>query len=310
MEAKVHEKMTKEWVALVGSFQFDGTKLICKGGGYNSSRGDDAPRLGIFLTNELFYDGVVNTVFEFSEIDGYTSCEVVLHYNTTNKNMLLVGLNSMGPMYQVSKFEEGREYIGGSGIGSNLQKNKKYNIEILKKGSVVEIKDGGIRVLSLTLPTVFDESNIGISVMSKSDVIIHEFSVAKERPKAFVVMQFTEPYNQYYSDIIKKVCADFGVDVKRADEHFGTGMVLADIVQDIIDSKFIIADISEINPNVYYEIGYAHALNKPTIILAEKGTKLPFDISPFRVLFYENTIIGKSKFEDGLRSHLSAMVKI
>jgi nucleoside 2-deoxyribosyltransferase len=70
----------------------------------------------------------------------------------------------------------------------------------------------------------------------------------------------------------------------------------------------IIADISPINPNVFFEVGYAFALEKPIILLAERndsdGTTLPFDVSPFRVLFYDNSIGGKSKLEDGLRKHL------
>jgi len=54
-------------------------------------------------------------------------------------------------------------------------------------------------------------------------------------------------------------------------------------------------------------LGYAYALNKPTILIAEKGTKLPFDLYPFRTLFYENSIAGKKKLEDGLRNHLKAI---
>ena len=71
-------------------------------------------------------------------------------------------------------------------------------------------------------------------------------------------------------------------------------------------SRLIIAEISQSNPNVFYEVGYAHALNKPTILIAEKTTKLPFDVSPFRTLFYENTIAGKQKIEDGLKKHIEA----
>jgi len=70
----------------------------------------------------------------------------------------------------------------------------------------------------------------------------------------------------------------------------------------------VIAEITPANPNVYYEIGYAHALNKPTILIAERATELPFDVSPFRVLFYENTIAGKKRIEEGLRRHLEAIL--
>jgi hypothetical protein len=52
-----------------------------------------------------------------------------------------------------------------------------------------------------------------------------------------------------------------------------------------------------------------HALGKPTILLAERGKQLPFDISGYRVLFYENTIGGKKQVEDGLKKHLAAILR-
>ena len=94
--------------------------------------------------------------------------------------------------------------------------------------------------------------------------------------------------------------------VTRIDEQSGPGLIIEDISRAIQEAKLVIADISPVNANVFYEVGFAHALNKPTILLAEKGTKLPFDVSSFRTLFYENSIAGKKKFEEGLRKHIRA----
>jgi tripartite-type tricarboxylate transporter receptor subunit TctC len=69
------------------------------------------------------------------------------------------------------------------------------------------------------------------------------------------------------------------------------------------------AEITEPNQNVFYELGYAHGKNKPTILLAEKGRQLPFDVRGYRCLFYENSIGGKQKIEDGLRKHLQAIFR-
>ena len=143
--------------------------------------------------------------------------------------------------------------------------------------------------------------------MGRNDIRIRNYQVSRERAKAFVVMQFTLPYNELYSDVIIPVCDDLGLIAVRADETYGPGLIIADIAREIIEAKVIIADITPANPNVYYEVGYAHALNKPTILITEKPTQLPFDVSPFRVLFYENTIGGKSKVEAGLRKHLEAI---
>ena len=95
----------------------------------------------------------------------------------------------------------------------------------------------------------------------------------------------------------------------RGDESYGPGIILADIEQSIRESHVIVADITPRNANVYYEVGYAHALDKPTVLVAEKETELPFDVSPFRVLFYDNTIGGKSRVEEGLKKHLQAIAE-
>lgn len=121
-------------------------------------------------------------------------------------------------------------------------------------------------------------------------------------------MQFTKPYDELFEEAIKKVCEEFKIRAVRADETYGPGLIIADIIKKIRESQIVIAEISPANPNGYYEVGYSHALNKPTILIAEKDTKLPFDISPFRTLFYKNSIGGKKKIETGLRKHIEAIL--
>ena len=65
--------------------------------------------------------------------------------------------------------------------------------------------------------------------------------------------------------------------------------------------------ITPANLNVLYELGYAHALKTPTILLAQRGGTLPFDISSFRVVFYDDTIAGKARIEQDLAKHLDAI---
>ena len=86
--------------------------------------------------------------------------------------------------------------------------------------------------------------------------------------------------------------------------------ILQDIIQDISNASIIIADVTMDNPNVFYELGFAHALKKPTILLAdiEKREKLPFDISGYRTIFYSNTIGGKSEIEETLIRYLKTIL--
>lgn len=125
--------------------------------------------------------------------------------------------------------------------------------------------------------------------------------------RVFIVMRFADPFQQLYSDVIKPVVEEFGMEAYHVGEVYGPGVILNDIVQGLIESKIVIAEITPANENVFYELGFAHALKKPTILLAEKGRQLPFDITGYRCLFYENTIGGKKSVEESLRKHLQAI---
>ena len=140
-----------------------------------------------------------------------------------------------------------------------------------------------------------------------ADIIIRDFDVLSEKPVAFIIMQFSTPFNELYEGVIRPVCSDLGVRAVRADDAYGPGLIIADVVRQIDESKIVVAEISPLNANVYYEVGYSHARGKPTILIADRKTeKLPFDVSPFRTLFYDNTIDGKRRVEEGLRRHLTA----
>ena len=122
-------------------------------------------------------------------------------------------------------------------------------------------------------------------------------------------MQFSTPYNELYDEVIAPICDQSKIKAIRADQIYGPEIIIADIMKQINESKIVIAEISSANPNVYYEIGYAQAMGKPIILIAEQGTKPPFDVSPFRILFYENSIPGKKRVEEGLKKHLQAILE-
>lgn len=124
-------------------------------------------------------------------------------------------------------------------------------------------------------------------------------------------LQFSSPYNEVYSHVIKTLCKECGIDALRADEIYAPGIIIKDVIDRIAQSQVVIADISPANPNVYFEVGYALALGMPIILLAQRrdpAEPLPFDLSAFRVLFYEDSIGGKLKLEDGLRNHLQELL--
>lgn len=78
-------------------------------------------------------------------------------------------------------------------------------------------------------------------------------------------------------------------EVRRADDDVRPGMIGDRIIHDIINSDLVIADLTNLNPNVFYELGIRHATSKPTIHIAKVGTHLPFDNSGHDTLFVDVT---------------------
>ena len=96
----------------------------------------------------------------------------------------------------------------------------------------------------------------------------------------------------------------------RADFTYMPGLVIEDIKKQIAEARVIIAEITPANPNVYYEIGYADALNKPLILIADKKEGLkPFDVRAYRTIFYENSIGGKNQVENDLKEYLKLIMR-
>jgi nucleoside 2-deoxyribosyltransferase len=123
-------------------------------------------------------------------------------------------------------------------------------------------------------------------------------------------MPFSDYYlNELYPEVIKPTVEE-GNNLKahHAGETLGPGIIVKDIENDISQSKIVIADISECNTNVYYEVGYAYASKIPTIVLVKKDTKLPFDISGYRCIFYENTLGGKRKIIERLQKEIGEIL--
>jgi len=84
----------------------------------------------------------------------------------------------------------------------------------------------------------------------------------------------------------------------RADDVGEPGQITAQAVQHCLKAKAAVADLTGGNPNVYYELSVRHGALLPVVLIAEEGTKLPFDISQSRVIFFDHTDLdsaGKAK---------------
>jgi hypothetical protein len=89
--------------------------------------------------------------------------------------------------------------------------------------------------------------------------------------------------------VIKHVleATEFGYFVKRADQDADPGMIGDRVLADILHAELVVADLTDLNANAFYELGIRHATEKPTIHLARAGTLLPFDNIHHRTIFVD-----------------------
>lgn len=95
----------------------------------------------------------------------------------------------------------------------------------------------------------------------------------------------------FLEQIVEPVLSQFNLRVIRADKINTAGTITSQIIEHIIKSKLVIADLSFHNPNVFYELSLRHAQNKPAIHLIRKSDKIPFDVNTFRTIEIDDSSI-------------------
>jgi hypothetical protein len=102
-----------------------------------------------------------------------------------------------------------------------------------------------------------------------------------------VLMPFKEPFDTYFVSIIKPAVAAVRLESLRGDSLFRPSPIMADIWRMIQEAKVLVADLTEKNANVFYELGLAHAIGKPVVLLADNLNDVPFDLQSLRVIIYD-----------------------
>lgn len=96
-------------------------------------------------------------------------------------------------------------------------------------------------------------------------------------------------YRQTLEYIVKKAFVGADWSVVRADEETSPDSITTQVIGRIVESDLIVADLTDHNPNVFYELAVAHGFKKPVIHMMQDGQKVPFDVVDQRVIFYDLT---------------------
>lgn len=147
----------------------------------------------------------------------------------------------------------------------------------------------------------------GLVAPGKPNVILS----AHVRPReyletCFVMMPFGNWFDKYYQDIYVPAIKDAGFEPVRADELFSTGSVVEQIWEQIVKAKVLLADLTDKNANVFYELGLAHAARKPVVFTGRKTEDIPFDLRHLRVIIYE---IQEPNWAESLKHRVTDFLK-
>lgn len=129
-----------------------------------------------------------------------------------------------------------------------------------------------------------------------------------EKGLVFVIMPFRGQDLADAYAAIKDECKKLELRAKRVDENTGSGLIIREITDLIESAEFIVCDLTNERPNVYYELGYAHGVGNEAmdiLLIAKEGTVLHFDIAPLRVQYYSSS----EHLRTIVSSSLKAMIK-
>jgi hypothetical protein len=105
------------------------------------------------------------------------------------------------------------------------------------------------------------------------------------RARVFVLMPFASEYDAIHVAITAAANAA-GATARRVDEQIHDSLILERIYSQIRLADLIIADMTGRNPNVFYEVGYAHAIGRPVVLLTQRASDIPFDLSQYPHIVY------------------------
>jgi hypothetical protein len=159
---------------------------------------------------------------------------------------------------------------------------KRILIESLETAKLLAKHGDKLRVLDVSAEEVPQED--------KSERIkrLGAAVAVKATDTCFVMQPFASPLGGYYEKVFKPAIEKAGLLPVRADaEIFGTGKIIDQVWRGINAAKVLVAELTTRNPNVFYELGLAHALRKPVVLISSNEADVPFDLQHIRVIYYD-----------------------
>ncbi|MGI9099318.1 MAG: hypothetical protein ACR2H2_12675 [Solirubrobacteraceae bacterium] len=138
-----------------------------------------------------------------------------------------------------------------------------------------------------------------------ADIVTLAEKVAQSRSVLVIMSYAGLPDVEDAFDTFVQVCEELGYRCERVNEENAGDRILPDILERIKRAAFAIVDLTDLRPNVFYELGYADGLGTKVIITAKEGTELPFDVKDMPTICWS----GQRQLRENLRKRIISVVK-
>lgn len=139
-------------------------------------------------------------------------------------------------------------------------------------------------------------------------------SQSSPTPFAFVIMPFSDAFEEVYAKLLRPALSAAGYEPSRADTDPGSRNIMKDVISGLTRADLVVTDLSGLNPNVLYELGLAHGMRKPVLLLIQDLEELFFDLRAYRVIQYglqfTEAETFRLKLEDTARKILQGAIAV
>jgi hypothetical protein len=128
----------------------------------------------------------------------------------------------------------------------------------------------------------------------------------EQKIDVFVLMPFNAKMKNVYTNHIKKLGEELGVAIVRADDIFSPRPFMEKVWDGICAAQLVLADCTEKNANVFYEIGLAHTVGKKVVLITRSEKDIPADIKHFDYILYNYDPEGTEELIKKLRTYIKS----
>jgi hypothetical protein len=227
--------------------------------------------------------------------------------NESDQRELVIAVKSIRAAIQLRKFRHtDADYLHNEDVVLGVKPATQSDNEGLHPLEAINEVASWSSKIENAVQLVEASGNLSGSNANVSGIVDKSSGPARYRPGTAFVMMWMDKTKHELEDVsvtVKEVFAEFDIKAVRADDIEHEGLISQRVLNEITTSEFLFADLSGARQNVYYEVGYAHALGKRVILFRKGETALHFDLAGYNCPSYVNMQDLKEK----LRKRLTEM---